>query len=401
MCARDELADVEGSLVVLSGDTPLIRPETLRELVETREAQGAVACLLTTQPDDPSGYGRVIRVADGSVAAIVEEKDLRPGQDEIDEVNTGTYCFEAQALLSRLDRLSDDNSQGEYYLTDMIEHMVEEGLPVVAVPAEDADETMGVNTRLHLAAATAHLQRRTNRELMLAGATMPAPDLVWVSPGVAVGRDVVLEPMTFLSGETVIEDGAHVGPNARVIDSRVRAGARVDSSVVISADIGQGASVGPMAYVRPGTTLGPKAKAGTFVEIKNSQVGEGSKVPHLSYVGDATIGVAVNVGAGSITCNYDGSAKHATHIDDGAFIGSDTMFVAPVRVGAGAVIGAGSVITEDVPADALGVARGRQRNFEGWADSWRARRGEGDKHSGKDGASAGSKVPEGSEDETD
>jgi bifunctional UDP-N-acetylglucosamine pyrophosphorylase/glucosamine-1-phosphate N-acetyltransferase len=373
MIAREALEEIDGSLVVLSGDTPLLRAETIRRLVEERERTDAAASLLAAHIADPAGYGRIVRDDDGSVVAIVEQKDLAPGQEAIDEVNTGTYCFDGPALLARLDKLDADNAQGEYYLTDMIEHMVEEGLTVTAIAAEDAAETMGVNTRLQLAEATTALQERVNRGLMLEGVTMPAPHLVWVSPGVAVGRDAILEPMTVLSGETVIGEGAHIGPGSRLIDTRVGARARIDSSVVLQAVVEEGASVGPMAYVRPGTRLGPRAKAGTFVEIKNSIVGAGSKVPHLSYMGDATIGDAVNVGAGSITCNYDGAAKHGTEIGDGAFIGSDTMFVAPVRVGSGAVTGAGSVITDDVPDDALGVARDRQRNFEGWAAARRAR----------------------------
>ncbi|GAB4277374.1 MAG: bifunctional UDP-N-acetylglucosamine diphosphorylase/glucosamine-1-phosphate N-acetyltransferase GlmU [Coriobacteriia bacterium] len=373
MCARAALDGVSGSLVVLAGDTPLLRAETLRAIVEARESSGAACVLLTAVAEDPSGYGRIIRADDGSVRAIVEQKDLAPGQEAIREVNTGTYCFDAQALLSRLERLDRDNAQGEYYLTDMVEHMVEEGLSVLAHTVEDASETMGVNTRVQLAEATAVLQRRINTDLMLAGVTMTAPGLVWVSPGVSVGRDVVLEPMTFLAGSTVVEDGAHVGPNCRIVDSRVGERARVDSSVVLGAEVGPDANVGPMAYLRPGTVLGEGAKAGTFVEMKKTIVGDGSKVPHLSYMGDASIGKAVNVGAGSITCNYDGFSKHGTTIGDGAFIGSDTMFVAPVTVGPGAVIGAGSVITEDVPEGALGVARQKQRNVSGWAEKWRQR----------------------------
>ncbi len=376
MCAREALESAgaaEGSLVVLSGDTPLIRPETIRSLIESREREGAAASVLVARMEDPSGYGRIVRAEDGSVIGIVEDKDLAPDRRGIDEVNTGTYCFDAGALLARLDRLNVENAQGEYYLTDMIGVLRAGGGRIAALTAESAEETMGVNTRVHLSEATRVMQRRVNERHMLGGVTMIAPDLVWISPEASIGRDVVIEPMTTVAGASVIEEGAHVGPDTRVVDSRVGPGARVDSSVVLSADIGEGASVGPMSYLRPGTELAEKAKAGTFVEIKNSQVGPGSKVPHLSYIGDASIGASVNVGAGSITCNYDGWEKHGTVVEDGSFVGSDTMFVAPVRIGKGAVVGAGSVITSDVPEDALAVARGSQETYMGWAARRRAR----------------------------
>jgi bifunctional UDP-N-acetylglucosamine pyrophosphorylase/glucosamine-1-phosphate N-acetyltransferase len=377
MSAKDALAGLTGSLVVLAGDTPLITPDTIRMLVERREDAGAAASVLTMRVEDPQGYGRIVRDGEGAVAGIVEQPDLAPDQLGIDEVNTSTYCFDVAALLSRIDDLSSDNAQEEFYLTDMIGRFHDEGLGVVGVLTDDPDEAMGVNSRVQLAEASRVLQARVNRAHMLEGVTMTAPDLVWISPSVRIARDVTIGPMTFIEGETVIEEGAHVGPNCRIVDSRVGAGARVESSVLLQADVGPSASVGPMAYLRPGATLLERSKAGTFVEIKNSTVGVGSKVPHLSYVGDALIGGAVNVGAGTITCNYDGADKHSTEIGDAAFIGSSTMLVAPVRVGAGAVVGAGSVITHDVPDDALGVGRGRQENFKGWAARWRQRRAQG------------------------
>lgn len=371
MCAADALAGFEGSLVVLAGDTPLIRPETIRALVEARETAGAAASVLTAVLEDPSGYGRVLRGEDGSLREIVEQKDLSPGQEGIAEVNTSTYCFDARVLFERLHRLGTDNVQGEYYLTDMIALFSSEGLRVTALRAEDPAETMGVNTRVQLAEAAGVLQRRINTAHMLAGVTMTAPDLVWVGPDVTLEGDVVLEPMTLLLGSTSVGEGARIGPDSRVTDSVVEQDAVVDSSVVVSAHVGRGATVGPSAYLRPGTRLGPGAKAGTHVEIKNAEIGAGSKVPHLSYIGDATLGERVNVGAGSITCNYDGFHKHRTEIGDGAFIGSDTMLVAPVTVGPGAVTGAGSAISHDVPADALALERGEQRTVEGWAEQRR------------------------------
>lgn len=373
MCAEEALASFEGSLLVLSGDSPLLRPETLSALSGAREARGAAASVLVTTMTDPSGYGRVLRDEDGRLRRIVEQKDLERGEEAADEVNTGTYCFDARTLFTHLHRLRDDNAQGEFYLTDMVEVLLGEGLGVEAMSTSDAEEAMGVNSRVQLAEATKVLQRRLNREHMLAGVTMPDPDLVWVGPHVKLGRDVTLEPMTFLFGDTEVEDGCVVGPDARLTDTIVRSGARIDSSVLIGTEVGEGATVGPMAYLRPGTKLAAGAKAGTFVEVKNSEVGEGSKVPHLSYVGDATIGRGVNVGAGTITCNYDGRRKHRTEIGDGAFIGSDTMLVAPVSIGSGAVTAAGSAISNDVPSDGLGIERAEQRNIEGWSRRRRER----------------------------
>jgi bifunctional UDP-N-acetylglucosamine pyrophosphorylase/glucosamine-1-phosphate N-acetyltransferase len=264
--------------------------------------------------------------------------------------------------------LEAGNAQGEYYLTDMVAVLREEGLAVTALALDDAAEGMGVNTRVQLAEATALLQERVNHEHMLAGVTMTDPSLVWVSPGVRLGRDVVLEPMTFLTGGTVVGDRAWIGPSARVEDSEIGESARVDSSVVRGVKVGPGASVGPMGFLRPGTDVRARARTGAFVEVKNSVIGEGSKVPHLSYIGDAELGADVNIGAGTITCNYDGVDKHRTFIGDGAFIGSDTMLVAPVRVGDRAVTAAGSAISKDVPAGALGIERSEQRTVEDWAD---------------------------------
>jgi bifunctional UDP-N-acetylglucosamine pyrophosphorylase/glucosamine-1-phosphate N-acetyltransferase len=350
-----------------------MRADTLRALVRAREEVGAAVSVLTARIDDPM-LGRVIRATDGSVEAIVEAKDATPEQAAVSEVNTGTYCFDAAVLFEHLHRLETGNAQSEYYLTDMVAVLRSEGMTVTAVTLDDAAEGMGVNTRVQLAEATALLQARVNREHMLAGVTMTDPSLVWVSPGVRLGHDVVLEPMTFLSGTTVIGDGAWIGPSARVEDSEIGPGARVDSSVVRGVKLGAGASVGPMGFLRPGTDVRPRARTGAFVEVKNSVIGEGSKVPHLSYIGDTEIGADVNVGAGTITCNYDGAQKHRTVIGDGAFIGSDTMLVAPVRIGEGAVTAAGSAISKDVPAGALGIERSDQRIVEDWASSRTARK---------------------------
>jgi bifunctional UDP-N-acetylglucosamine pyrophosphorylase/glucosamine-1-phosphate N-acetyltransferase len=367
MCARDALLDVEGSLVVLSGDTPLISADTIAGLIAVRESSGSAVTVLTTRMHDPNGYGRIVRDRDGTVRAIVEEKDCTSEQRRIDEINTGTYCFDAAVLFAHLERLKTENAQGEYYLTDMIEVLNAEGLTVSATETADPLETLGINTRVQLAEASKVLQRRINRQLMLDGVAMVDPELVWVGPDVRMSPDVELLPMTTVLGTSAVGSGAVIGPNTRITDSSVGAGAVVDSSVVIGAHVGPGASVGPVAYLRPGTVLEAGSKAGTCVEIKNSVIGEGSKVPHLSYIGDATIGRHVNVGAGSITCNYDGQRKHPTEIGDGAFVGSDTMLVAPVRVGEGSVTGAGSVITRDVPAGSLAIERSEQRVVEDWS----------------------------------
>jgi len=374
MCAREALEPHTGSVLVLSGDTPLLRAETIAGLVAVRETSGSAVTVLTTRMPDPTGYGRIIRGRDEGIARIVEEKDATDEQRRITEVNTGTYCFDSAVLFGHLDRLSTDNAQGEYYLTDLIAVFEAEGLTVSALVTDEPLETIGVNSRVQLAEAAKVLQQRINHRHMLAGVSMTDPGLVWVGPHVELGRDVELLPMTFLLGRTLVGDGVRIGPSSRVTDSVIEEGAVVDASVVLGAHVGPGATVGPVAYLRPGARLEAGSKAGTCVEIKNSVVGEGSKVPHLSYIGDATIGRDVNVGAGSITCNYDGERKFPTTIGDGAFIGSDTMLVAPVEIGAGAITGAGSAVTRDVPPGALAIERNELRFIDGWAAKRRERR---------------------------
>lgn len=368
MCARDVLAGHDGSLVILAGDTPLLNPDTISGLVAVRESSGSAVTVLTAHMPDPSGYGRIVRDRDGNIARIVEDKDCTPEERRIAEINTGTYCFDLDVVFAHLDRLGKANAQGEYYLTDIIGVFKSEGLTVSAMVTDDPLETLGINSRAQLAEASRVMQRRINRYWMAEGVTMTDPDLVWIGPDVELDRDVELLPMTFLMGTTHVGEGALIGPNSRVTDSTIAENAVVDSSVVMGAVVGPDAMVGPVAYLRPGAVLEQGAKVGTSVEIKNSVVGMGSKVPHLSYIGDATIGAGVNVGAGSITCNFDGVAKHATVIEDGAFVGSDTMLVAPVRIGSGASTGAGSTITRDVPPGSLAIERSEQRVVEGWAE---------------------------------
>jgi bifunctional UDP-N-acetylglucosamine pyrophosphorylase / glucosamine-1-phosphate N-acetyltransferase len=377
MSAHEAFKGFGGSLVVLSGDTPLLRPDTIAGLIAMRETSGAALTLLTADLPDPGNYGRIVRDRDGGVAAIVEQKDLKPDQHHLTEVNTGTYCFDAAVLFAHLDRLGTENAQGEYYLTDMVEVFNSEGLLVSATTADEPFETLGVNSRVQLAEASKVLQRRINQDHMLNGVTMTDPDLVWVGPYVTLDRDVELLPMTFLLGRTTVGEGSTIGPSSRVIDSAVGRRARIDASVVLEATIGNEATVGPISFIRPGTVLHDRAKAGHAVEIKKSTVGEDSKVPHLSYLGDATLGTGVNVGAGTITCNYDGVDKHPTVIGDGAFIGSDTMLVAPVNIGECAVTGAGSAVSRDVPADALALERTDLRIVEHWAERKRKKRSRG------------------------
>lgn len=377
MSAREELSGFSGTLVVLSGDTPLLSADTIAGLVALRESSGAALTLLTTHMTDPTGYGRIVRnMRDGSVERIIEEKDCSADERKITEANTGTYAFDAEVLFAHLDRLSTENAQGEYYLTDLIGIFVSEGMTVSADVTDDPYETVGVNSRVQLAEANKLMQRRINTAHMLAGVTMLDPDLVWVGPDVTLGRDVEILPMTQLLGSTTVEDRAVLGPNTRVRDSFVGAGSLVDSSVLIEAHVGRDVTVGPVAYLRAGAVLEAGSKAGTCVEIKKSTIGEGSKVPHLSYIGDATIGRGVNVGAGSITCNYDGTNKHQTVIEDGVFIGSDTMLVAPVTVGEGAMTAAGSAISKDVPPGALAIERTDQTVIDGWSRRKRAKREE-------------------------
>lgn len=370
---REAFEGFEGSVLVLSGDSPLITPDTLARLVALREESGAAMAVLTMEAVDPFGYGRIVRAADGQVERIVEQKDCSEEEAAITECNSGFYCFDATSLFWALSQVGNDNAQGEYYLTDVLEICRNDGRPVVALKTEDAVECSGVNSRSQLAQASKALQRRVNERHMAAGVTMVDPDLVWIGPDVAIERDVELLPMTTLLGTTRVGEDSVVGPNARLVDTIVGRGCTVDETVAIEAVLDDAVSCGPRAYLRPGAHLCEGAKAGTHVEIKKSTVGPGSKVPHLSYIGDCTIGEGVNVGAGSITCNYDGARKHKTTIGDHAFIGSDTMLVAPVNVGEGALIGAGSVITKDVSPHALGLGRARQTEIEDWASRRRAK----------------------------
>jgi bifunctional UDP-N-acetylglucosamine pyrophosphorylase/glucosamine-1-phosphate N-acetyltransferase len=367
--ALDAVPDLDGPVVVTYGDMPLLPTATLEHLLAEHEGGATV---LTARFAEPFGYGRIVRDADGYVAAIVEERDATDEQRAIDEVNGGVYVFDAAALRDALSRLRTDNAQGEEYLTDAVA-LIGRAKPVLGVE----EELAGVNDRAQLAAAAAVLRDRQLAALMRSGVSVIDPATTWVDVTVTVEPDATIEPFTTIRGTTTIAAGAVVGPHADLTDTVVGTGATVRRSTCVGADVGEGASVGPYAYLRPGAVLRAKAKAGTFVEIKASVVGEGSKVPHLSYVGDATIGERSNIGAATVVVNYDGVAKHKTVIGDDVRIGSDTMLVAPVEVGDGAYTAAGSVITKNVPPGALGVGRAYQRNVEGWVARRRGATAEG------------------------
>lgn len=363
--AEAALPATADTLLVVCGDTPLLQAETLRRLFEQHLAAGAQATLLTAHRDDPAGYGRVIRGADGRVLAVVEEQDAGTAELAVQEVNTGIYCFAREALFSALREVGTDNAQGEYYLPNALAVLVRRGARVAALEAA-AEETMGINSRADLAAATAVLRRRINAALMTGGVTLVDPATTYVDATVEVGRDTILHPGTFLQGQTVVGEECEIGPFTTVRASRLGNHVVVQYAVVVESEVGDGCQIGPFAYLRPGTRLAARVKVGDFVEIKKCEIGEGTKVPHLTYLGDAVVGRGVNIGAGTITCNYDGERKWPTFIEDEAFIGSNTNLVAPVRVGRGAVVGAGSTITKNVPPGSLGVARSRQANIAGW-----------------------------------
>ena len=361
-----QVGELGGTVVVVPGDAPLLTTATLAALVERHEQAGAATTLLTAVLDDPTGYGRVVRDVEGVVTAVVEHKDADEATRALREVATGVYAFDAARLGEALRSLTTDNAQGEEYLTDVVGLHRSAGLPVAAAVARDAGETMGVNDRVQLSQARRLLRDRLLEAHMRAGVTVVDPLTTWLDVDVELAADVVLEPGCSLQGATRVAAGAVVGPDTTLVDCVVGEGASVVRSHCLGAEIGDGADVGPFTYLRPGTRLGTRSKAGAFVEMKASTVGEGSKVPHLSYIGDTTVGAGSNIGAATVTVNYDGRRKHRTTIGDDVRIGSDTMLVAPVTVADGAYTAAGSVITSDVPAGALGVGRAKQRNIEGW-----------------------------------
>jgi bifunctional UDP-N-acetylglucosamine pyrophosphorylase/glucosamine-1-phosphate N-acetyltransferase len=374
LCGLDALAGhtgeatPRGTVVVTYGDVPLLTGHTLAALVAEHEDAAAAVTVLTAVVDDPTGYGRVVRDGDGGVTAIVEHTDADGAQRDIQEINSGIYAFDGPLLRAALGKVDTDNAQGEMYLTDVVGIARGDGLVAQALPIDDTWQVEGVNDRVQLATLGAELNRRVLDGWMRAGVTVVDPATTWVDVDVELAPDVTLLPGTQLHGATVVATGATIGPDTTLTDVEVGEGATVVRTHGSLSVVGAGASVGPFAYLRPNTVLGAKGKIGTFVETKNAEIGEGSKVPHLSYVGDATIGEGTNIGAASVTVNYDGVAKHRTVIGSHARTGADNMFVAPVTVGDGAYTAAGSIITRDVPAGALGVSRAQQKNVEGWVE---------------------------------
>ncbi|WP_111767691.1 bifunctional UDP-N-acetylglucosamine diphosphorylase/glucosamine-1-phosphate N-acetyltransferase GlmU [Nakamurella deserti] len=366
-CALDVLGPLTGTVVVTYGDVPLLRTETLAALVSAHQAAGNAVTVLTAHVTDPTGYGRIVRDApDGGVSAIVEHKDADAAQRAITEINSGVYAFDAAVLADALTRITAANAQGERYLTDVVGIARGDGRPVGGLVAEDAAETEGVNDRVQLSDMARTLNDRLVRSAQLAGATVLDPRTTWLHADVVVAADATIARNTSLEAGTTVAAGATVGPDTTLVDCRVGVGATVVRTHAQGAVIGDGAAVGPFTFLRPGTVLAAGAKVGAYVEVKKSTIGPGAKVPHLSYVGDATLGAGVNFGAGAITANYDGVGKYDTVIGDGAFVGTNTTLVAPVTVEPGGFTAAGSTITDDVAAGDLAVARGRQSAVPGW-----------------------------------
>jgi bifunctional UDP-N-acetylglucosamine pyrophosphorylase/glucosamine-1-phosphate N-acetyltransferase len=372
-CAAPALAGFVGELLLLCGDVPLLRGATLQALVEHHRNQRAAVTVLTARLDDPRGYGRIIRGVDG-VERIVEEKDATPAERTVCEINTGIYIFAAPRVFELLAGLTNDNAQGEYYLTDVIAAARTAGEKVAALPVARAEEAMGINDRMQLAEAGRAMRARINETHMRAGVTLLDPATTYIEPAVTIGPDTIIHPGVHLRGRTAIGCDCELEPGVIVTDCILADRVHVKAgSVLNGSTVGADTDIGPMAHLRPGTVLAGENKIGNFVETKKAAIGQGSKASHLTYLGDAEIGAGVNIGCGTITCNYDGVNKHVTVIEDEVFVGSDVQFVAPVRIGRGSLIGAGSTITRDVPAEALAITRAEQKIIEGWAARKRAK----------------------------
>ena len=366
--AEQVLAAATGTLLLLSGDVPLVRVASLRRLVDHHESSGAVATLMTAIVPRPFGYGRILR-KDGAITRIVEERDATPEQRKVTEINSGLWAFTLDGLFEALREIGTNNDQREYYLTDLVQLHRKAGRAVETVRLDDPTEIRGINSQNELAEVAAIMRRARNDELMAAGVTLVDPDSAYIDVDVEIGPDTIVHPNVSLEGRTRVGSGCEIHSGTRIVNAEVGDGVLVRNHCVIEdARVADGAKVGPFAHIRPGSDIGADAHVGNFVELKKTALGAGSKANHLAYLGDATIGEGVNVGAGTITCNYDGVHKHQTVIEDGAFIGSDVQLIAPVTVGRGAYVAAGSSITDDVPPGALAIARGRQVNKDGWAD---------------------------------
>jgi len=376
--ARPALAGARGDVLLLSGDVPLLTAATLQALVDRHRSSKAALTVLTAEIDSPDGYGRIVRdTQTGRIVRIVEHKDATPDERTICEINSGVYVFDLEPLFDGLGRIGSSNAQGEYYLPDLVALYVGQGLTVETMTLANADEIKGVNSRVELAALSREMRLRTCEALMRAGVTIEDPATTYIDAGVQVGPDTIIHPNVSLEGATTVGARCEIHSGSRLVNARVADDVLIrNHCVVTDARIDARATIGPFAHIRPDSAVGEDAHVGNFVELKKTSLGAASKANHLSYLGDASVGSGVNVGAGTITCNFDGERKHQTVIEDGAFIGSDSQLVAPVRVGRGAYVGAGSSIVEDVPAGALAVGRGRQVNKEGWAEKRSGRKAE-------------------------
>ena len=356
----------DGDMLILYGDTPLLRPETLLEMHEMHRAEGCSATILTSDIDDPTGYGRIIRIGEKLIEAIVEDKDADSSTKLIKEINSGIYFFDGKELREALRHLKNDNTQGEYYLTDVIGIMREKGLKIGAFKIKNAEDILGVNNRYQLSEVNKIMQRRIVKKLMLEGVTIIDPDSTYIEASVTVEKDVTIYPGCILEGNTVIQEDSVIGPYTRIKDGKIDRGVKIQNSVVLESSIGEGTSIGPFAYLRPGNKIGKHAKVGDFVEMKNSTFGDNSKASHLTYVGDGDVGSNVNLGCGVVFVNYDGKNKYRTYVGDNSFVGCNVNLVAPVRVNENTYVAAGTTVTKDVPQDSLAIGRARQENKEGW-----------------------------------
>ncbi|WP_163539369.1 bifunctional UDP-N-acetylglucosamine diphosphorylase/glucosamine-1-phosphate N-acetyltransferase GlmU [Gracilibacillus sp. YIM 98692] len=369
--AEKFLQDKQGTTIVVCGDTPLLTKETLQAVLDYHEEQQAKVTILTAHAENPTGYGRIIRDDHNQVEKIVEQKDATAEEQQVQEINTGTYCFDNQLLFEALKNVSNDNAQGEYYLPDVIQIAQKEGEKVVAYQTDDFHETIGVNDRVALSKAEQYMKERINEQHMRNGVSIIDPNQTYIGTDVNIAEDVTIHPGCVIQGNTTIEKDAEIGPNAEVNDCHIGEGTVLRHSVANSSYIGARVQVGPFAHIRPSANVGNDVKIGNFVEIKKSKIDDKSKVPHLSYIGDAEIGSGVNIGCGTITVNYDGKNKYLTKIEDDAFIGCNANLIAPVTVGKGALVAAGSTIHEDVPGDALSISRVKQLNKEGYAKKYK------------------------------
>ncbi len=368
LSAKDKFAESEGTVLILCGDTPLLTDELLKNFVDAHKNSTCAATVMTAKMTEPTGYGRVVREDDGTFKKIVEEKDADDETKKINEINAGVYCFDVQKLFGALPQVKNDNAQGEYYLPDVLPILKAAGETIGVFEAPYAEEIVGINNREQLAAANKSMRMRKERELMANGVTIEDPNMTFIDIDVEIGQDTIIKPNTYLEGKTKIGSNCVIGPDVRMVNMIVGDRVEVQYSYCHDAEISNNVTVGPYVHIRPGTKIQEKVKVGNFVEIKNSNIGKGTKLPHLQYIGDSDVGENVNIGCGTVTCNYDGKNKHRTKIEDNAFIGCNTNLVAPVTVGEGAYTAAGSTITKDVPKNNLAIARARQTNIDNWND---------------------------------